>query len=197
MQTDYYLNLIINQHRTKPKFKSTVQVSIEPILDCINVLKTLHEKFDLDSASGDQLTILAEWVGAPTVVPNTVPLPFFGFSDQPESLTFGEPDNPEIGGYWRESGMNSFRGETIPPEKLPKVVKAKILLNNCDCTLDDAFEICKLLTDVPFKLKDNRDMTVTFEFLAEFQPIDKELVRLLFPLPSGVELIFLDELIDG
>ncbi|MFH4333555.1 hypothetical protein WAJ64_21880, partial [Acinetobacter baumannii] len=86
-------------------------------------------------------------------------------------------------GFWRESGVSSYRGQSTPPQKLPSVVKAKILLNNCDCPLDEAFEICKLLTDVPFKLKDNRDMTVTFEFLAEFQPIDKELVRLLFPLP--------------
>lgn len=193
MHTEDYLNLIINQHRTKPKFKNTVQVSIEPILDCIEVLKNLHEKFDLDTASGDQLRMLAEWVGAPTVVPDSVALPFFGFRDQPESLTFGETDDPEVGGYFRETGMNSFRGETISPQQLPNVIKAKILLNHCDCTLDDAFEICKLLTDVPFKLKDNRNMTVTFEFLADFQTFDKELVRLLFPLPSGVELIFADD----
>lgn len=196
MDSDDYLNLIINEHRSKPKFNSTVQVSIEPILDCINTLKTLHEKFDLDTAVGDQLRIIAEWVDAPTVIPNTVPLPFFGFEGQLEALPFGETDNPEIGGFWRESGVSSYRGETVAPEKLPSVVKAKILLNSCDCTLDDAFEICKLLTDVPFKLKDNRDMTVTFEFLAAFQPIDKELVRLLFPLPGGVELIFSDE-VDG
>ncbi|MDH2667221.1 DUF2612 domain-containing protein [Acinetobacter baumannii] len=196
MQTDDYLDLIINQHRSKPKFKLTIKESIEPILDCIDVLKSLHEKFDLDTASGDQLRIIAEWVGAPLVVPNIVTLPFFGFDGQPEALTFGETDNPDIGGFWRESGVSSYRGQNIPPQKLPSVVKAKILLNNCDCTLDEAFDICKLLTDVPFKLKDNRDMTVTFEFLANFQPIDKELVRLLFPLPSGVELIFSDE-VDG
>lgn len=196
MQTDDYLKLIINEHRSKPKFKQTVKESIEPILDCINLLQSLNEKLDLDTATGDQLHILAEWVGAPLVVPNIVPLPFFGFEGQPEALTFGESDNPDIGGFWRESGVSSYRGQSIPPQKLPDVVKAKILLNNCDCTLDEAFEICKLLTDVPFKLKDNRDMTVTFEFLAEFQPIDKELVRLLFPLPSGVELIFSDE-VDG
>ncbi|EXF97988.1 hypothetical protein J688_3755 [Acinetobacter baumannii 145660] len=196
MQTDGYLNLIINEHRSKPKFRQTVKESIEPILDCMSVLQSINEKFDLDSATGDQLRIIAEWVGAPLVVPNIVPLPFFGFDGQPEALTFGETDNPDIGGVWRESGVSSYRGQSIPPKKLPNVVRAKILLNNSDCTLDEAFEICKLLTDVPFKLKDNRDMTVTFEFLAEFQPIDKELVRLLFPLPSGVELIFSDE-VDG
>ncbi|WP_311959737.1 DUF2612 domain-containing protein, partial [Acinetobacter baumannii] len=38
-----------------------------------------NEKFDLDTATGDQLHILAEWVGAPLVVPNIIPLPFFGF----------------------------------------------------------------------------------------------------------------------
>lgn len=196
MQTVNYLNLIINEHRSKPKFRQTVKESIEPILDCMSVLQSINEKFDLDSATGDQIRIIAEWVGAPLVVPNIVPLPFFGFDGQPEALTFGETDNPDIGGFWRESGVSSYRRQNIPTTKLPSVVKAKILLNNSDCTLDEAFEICKLLTDVPFKLKDNRDMTVTFEFLTEFQPIDKELVRLLFPLPSGVELIFSDE-VDG
>ncbi|MFX5344277.1 DUF2612 domain-containing protein, partial [Acinetobacter baumannii] len=148
MQTDDYLNLIINEHRSKPKFKQTVKESIEPILDCINVLQSINEKFDLDTATGDQLHILAEWVGAPLVVPNIIPLPFFGFEGQPEALTFGETDNPDIGGFWRESGVSSYRGQSTPPQKLPSVVKAKILLNNCDCTLDEAFEICKLLTDV-------------------------------------------------
>ncbi|MDR8268390.1 DUF2612 domain-containing protein, partial [Acinetobacter baumannii] len=117
-----YLNLIINEHRSKPKFRQTVKESIEPILDCINVLQSINEKFDLDTATGDQLHILAEWVGAPLVVPNIIPLPFFGFEGQPEALTFGETDNPDIGGFWRESGVSSYRGQSTPPQKLPSVV---------------------------------------------------------------------------
>ncbi|MDT1822459.1 DUF2612 domain-containing protein, partial [Acinetobacter baumannii] len=113
MQTDGYLNLIINEHRSKPKFRQTVKESIEPILDCMSVLQSINEKFDLDSATGDQLRIIAEWVGAPLVVPNIVPLPFFGFDGQPEALTFGETDNPDIGGFWRESGVSSYRGQSL------------------------------------------------------------------------------------
>ncbi|MEO9278575.1 DUF2612 domain-containing protein [Acinetobacter sp. WA-87] len=57
MQTDDYLNLIINEHRSKPNFNETVKVSIEPIIDCMKVLQSMNEKFDLDTLSGDQINI--------------------------------------------------------------------------------------------------------------------------------------------
>lgn len=190
MSTDKYLSLIISQHKQKPKFNEVVKASIEPIIDCGNLLKALNSYFDIDTATGDQLQIIADWVGAQNAIPNAIPIPFFGFADQPESLPAAEQDGTDFGGYWRESGMSDHRALAMSEQLFKRVVKAKIKLNNSDCTLSSAKEILETVLDQSFKIKDNDDMTVTFSFSTAYEVWQRELVKLLFPLPSGVRLIF-------
>lgn len=190
MNTEKYLSLIISQHKQKPKFNEVVKTSIEPVIDCINLLKKLNCYFDIDSAKGDQLQIIADWVGAPNAIPNAIPIPFFGFVDQAGSLPAAEQDGTDFGGYWRESGMSDHSALAMPEVLFKQVVKAKIKLNNSNCTLASAKEILEMVLDQSFKIKDNDDMTVAFSFSTVYEVWQRELVKLLLPLPSGVRLIF-------
>jgi hypothetical protein len=95
-----------------------------------------------------------------------------------------------VSGYWRESGVSGFRALAMSKDLFKKVVKAKIKFNHSDCTIDSAKEIIEMVLDKGFKIKDNLDMTVTFSFLESYDLSDRELVKLMFPLPSGVKLIF-------
>lgn len=190
MTNGKYLSLITSQHR-KPKFLSTVQSSIDPLIDCIDFLKSINDGFDLESATDLPLQIIAEWVGASNSIPNSIPIPFFGFEGQPGSLPMRETDDLAfVGGYWRESGVSGFRALAMSKDLFKKVVQAKIKLNHSDCTIDSAKEIIEMVLDKSFKIKDNLDMTVTFSFLESYDVSDRELVKLMFPLPSGVKLIF-------
>ena len=192
MSTKKYLSLITSQHR-KPKFEKVISIAVEPVIDMVSFLNELNQKFDLDTAKGSPLNIIAEWVGAENSIPNAVPIPFFGFDGQPESLPFDEQDGTDWGGYWRESGVSNSSAMPIDNTLFKKVVHAKIKLNNTDCTLDDAKAIISMIIDKDFVIKDNRDMTVTFNFLTKYENWERELVRVMFPLPAGVQLLFGDE----
>lgn len=190
MASKKYLSLITSQHQ-KQKFLDTVSTSIDPIIDCITFLNSLNEKFDLEIADDLPLEIIAEWIGAPNSIPSSVPIPFFGYIGQQGSLPMREIDDPAfIGGYWRESGVSGSRALAMSKALFKKVVRAKIKLNHTDCSIDSAKEIIEMVLDKNFKIKDNEDMTVTFEFLENHEIFERELVKLMFPLPSGVRLIF-------
>ncbi|WOE32191.1 MULTISPECIES: DUF2612 domain-containing protein [unclassified Acinetobacter] len=189
MNENKYLDLITSQHR-QPKFQSVVSATTNPVIDCINLLQSINEKFDIDSAVGSQLQIIAEWIGAPNSIANSVPVPFFGFKDQLDSLPFGEQDGTSWGGYWRESGMNSYKALTMSSTLFKRAIKAQIKLNQSDCSIESVKEVIELITDKAFKIKDNNDMSVTFSFLENYEDWEREFVRIMFPLPAGVRLIF-------
>jgi len=186
-----YIALLTSQHRDKPKFRETVEASLNPLIDCLECLYGLGSKFDLETAKGDQLQIIADWVGAPNSIPNSVPVPYFGFQGQPASLPWRETSDPSFqSGYWRESGMSGFTALKMSQDLFRRTIKAKILLNQSDCTEASAKAIISLITDKLFRFVDNKDMTITFVFLEDHNDSDRELVKLLFPLPAGVKLMF-------
>ncbi|MBF7687092.1 DUF2612 domain-containing protein [Acinetobacter rathckeae] len=190
MDSSSFLSLITSQHRSQPKFNAAVRVSIEPIIDVINCLQSMNGHFDLATATGDQLQIIADWVGAPNAIPNAIPIPFFGFDDQDGSLPFGELDDSTVGGYWRESGMNDSTAKAMDTDLFRKVIYAKIFLNQSDCSEQSAIDILSLILTKKFKFVDNLDMSITFTFLDTYEVWERELVRMMFPLPSGVKLRF-------
>lgn len=190
MTTDDYLALITSEHKDKPNFMSMMRALIDPLVDRLNLLNSLNSYFDQDTATGDQLQIVADWCGAPNSIPSAILIPYFGFSDQDGTLGFGEIGEPTTGGYWRDVGMPGYRALTMPIDLFRRVIKAQILLNKSDCTQSSAKEIISLVTDKQFKFTDNMDMTITFTFLEAYTVQDKELVRLMFPRSSGVKLIF-------
>lgn len=190
MDSTSFLSLITSQHRKKPNFYASVKASIDPLVDIINYFESLNGKFDLSTATGDQLQIIADWVGAPNAIPNAIPIPFFGFDDQLGALEFGEVSDPTIGGYWREEGLGDSTAKVMDVELFRKVIFAKILLNQSDCTEQSAIDILTLVLSKKFKFTDNLNMTITFTFFESYEVWERELVKLIFPLPSGVRLIF-------
>ncbi len=58
-----YLNRITSEHKTKPKFMSMVEARLRPFIDLFELLETFDAAFDLDTAVGNQLDIIGEYVG--------------------------------------------------------------------------------------------------------------------------------------
>ncbi len=188
---DDYVNLITSQHRQKEKFIAMIKAVSQPMTDCFNFLSNLHSKYDVDNANDPYLETLAHWTGTPTIIPGAAQLEYFGFEDQENSLTFGETDDPDVGGYFRESGQSGTGGLIPKGEFLRRLIQAKILKNHSSGNINETREILRLvLNHDQFKVIDNNDMTVSFINLSpRFTDTEKILVRMFFPLPSGVELI--------
>lgn len=189
MIPDDYIRLLTSYHRQRPKLAASMAAAILPILDSVNQLLGLHARYDVDTAEGDQLDTIGRWVGVPRVVPNVIPLPYFGFDGQPEALPWGETDNAEIGGFWRESGVSGNYGAALNDATYRTVIKAQIYRNQCKGTIDDAYAIIALVTAVPVVITDLLNMRVEVVFPAGTDLTVMELVRMLFPRPAGVELL--------
>lgn len=189
-----YLGLVTSQHRQKTKFIESIRVAITPIVGCQNLLSKMSELHDLETATGNSLEQLALWTGTPLVIPGAAQLEYFGFIDQENSMTFGETDDPEVGGYFRESGQSGTGGLIPTGDFLRRLIKAKILKNKSTGNINETKAILELaLNHSHFKVFDNRDMTVTFKNLAtQFTTMQRILVQMFFPLPAGVELIIED-----
>lgn len=185
-----YLGLLPNQHRDQPNFSYLIEATLAPLIDCMGCMDELNGYFDLDHATGDQLQIIADWVGAINAIPNAIPIPFFGFDQQVQSLPYSETDDRDFGGYWRDSGVADYTAQSMDIELFRKVIKAKILLNTSDCTPDSAKAIISTFLSKKFKFCDNFNMTITFTFLEPFENWERELVRIMFPIPSGTRLLF-------
>lgn len=189
-----YLGLVTSQHRQKTKFIESIRVAITPIVGCQNLLSKMSELHDLETATGNSLEQLALWTGTPLIIPGAVQLEYFGFIDQENAMTFGETDDPSIGGYFRESGQSGTGGLTPAGDFLRRLIKARILKNKSTGNINETKAILELaLNHGHFKVFDNKDMTVTFKNLAtQFTTMQRILVQMFFPLPAGVELIIED-----
>ncbi len=190
-KVDDYVRLITSQHRHKEKYIVMIKAVSQPMTDCFNFLKNLNSKFDVETAEDPCLNILAHWTGTPLIIPGAAQLAYFGFEDQENSLTFGELDDLDVGGYFRESGQSGTGGLVPKGEFLRRLIQAKILKNHSTGNIEETKRILSLvLNHDQFKVVDNSDMSVTFINQApRMTDTDKILVRMFFPLPSGVELI--------
>ncbi len=193
-KVDDYVRLITSQHRHKEKYIAMIKAVSQPMTDCFNFLKNLNSKFDVETAEDPYLNILAHWTGTPLIIPGAAQLAYFGFEDQENSLTFGELNDPDVGGYFRESGQSGTGGLVPRGEFLRHLIQAKILKNHSTGNIEETKRILSLvLNHDQFKVVDNGDMSVTFINQApRMTDTDKMLVRMFFPLPSGVELIIED-----
>ena len=189
-----YKKLITSQHRLKPKYIAMIEAVNSPLVDCFNFLNNLHSHYDVDTATDPYLETLARWTGTPLIIPGAAQLEYFGFIDQENALTFGEVGDPSVGGYFRESGQSGTSGLVPTGEFLRRLIQAKILKNHSTGNINETREILSLvLNHSEFRVTDNKDMTVSFiNQSSYFTDVDKILIRMFFPLPSGAELLIED-----
>lgn len=58
-----YLSRITSQHKVQPKFMGLVQARLEPFSDLFDLLEEINKSFDLDTATGQQLDTIGEYIG--------------------------------------------------------------------------------------------------------------------------------------
>lgn len=58
-----YLNRITSEHKTQPKFMGLVAARLQPFIDLFECLEDIDKAFDLDTAEGNQLDIIGEYIG--------------------------------------------------------------------------------------------------------------------------------------
>lgn len=68
-----YTKLITSEHNQRPNFMAMIAATVQPSVDTQNLLAGFAQLFDLDSATGDQLDKLGEWIGVSRNLIITIP----------------------------------------------------------------------------------------------------------------------------
>jgi hypothetical protein len=147
-----YLNVITSEHRDKPNFIAMVQGMSSAVVSIQNVIESMIGLFDVDSAVGDQLDVIGEWVG----VSRNVSIPISGvyFSFDGSDPTIGW-DN----GTWQPSNLPS-NVTVLPDDTYRVLIRAKIAANAWDGTTEGAYLIwSQVFPDFEILIQDNEDMS--------------------------------------
>lgn len=153
MTKDEYLALITSEHSDKPKFEATVGATVAPLARLQEVLGSLIQEFDIDSAVGVQLDIIGQWVGRPRRIDAPLVGAYFTWDDLASD---GWDSGIWKGPFDPDSGLVD-----LPDDSYRVLLKAKIAANSWDGTIPGAYEIwATIFTNSHLIIQDNQDMSM-------------------------------------
>jgi hypothetical protein len=132
---EQYLSLITAEHNQRPRFMATVEIAAQPGVDAGNLAESLIGLFDLDTAVGEQLDFLGEWVGVARYITGPLDVWF--------SL-----DTPGLGldqGKWQSPYELSNQTIRLDDVHYRILLRARIVANYWDGTIAGAYEAWNLL----------------------------------------------------
>ncbi|WP_435321790.1 DUF2612 domain-containing protein [Klebsiella sp. HN106] len=169
-----YTDLITNYHAGKPKFVDHVDLSTRPLIDVSTATSGLVAAFDVDTAVGNQLDILGEWIG----IDRTVAAPISG--------VFLEWDKERVGwdqGVWLGHYQSTDELTYLSDDVYRIVLKARIGINNWNGqnrTLPNILETALAGTGIKMIILDNQDMTISVLIVIDEEYLMSVTDRLIF-----------------
>jgi hypothetical protein len=184
-----YLNLITQQHRDKPKFMATVEADVYPYVYIQEVVNSFTAAFEIATAVGDQLDIIAEWVGITRDIPVPLTDVYFEWDDAAQPTKTGWDFGSWKGAFDPASGMQRMNDDLFR-----KVIRGKIFANSWIGDLDGIYIILFWtfgLTGTDILVVDNHDMTMTVDTVGLSAIEQAVLDQNLLPIkPSGVSITY-------
>lgn len=182
---DDYLNLIPSANRQKPKFIATLTVFAGAMVHIQDLMASMIPLFDLETAVGDQLDIIGEWVGLSRNI--SIPIPTTGILFEWD----GSAANGWDIGIWQDPEQPTEIA-TLPDDIYRIFIKAKIAANKWNGSLEDMYAVWdSVFTDVSIFVNDKQDMSYDIGFVGA--PVDSLTLALIetgyLPLkPEGVRV---------
>lgn len=136
---EYYKDLLILQYRNKDRARATIGTLVDNAL-CDGLPEQLQTAFDLETAIGDQLTIIGKIVGVPrNVIGLDLEHTFFSFTEyvgEPASIGFGSYDDDPYGNDLFLSYFDTAT-YTLTDEEMRVLIKLAIVNNTVWTSLTD------------------------------------------------------------
>lgn len=119
------------------------------------VFLTLLQRLDIDKMSGINLDVIGAIVGQPRTVIAASGVVFFGFSPDPQANSFGDPNNPTVGGRLRAPGESLTGNKRLIDSEYRVFIRARIAKNHVASTPD------AVISGIKFILNDDTPVYVT------------------------------------
>jgi hypothetical protein len=131
LTVDYFLDLVTAEHNQRPRYMQTVALSVDPYVDGQNIALRYPTLYDLDTAIGEQLDYVGQWVGITRYI--VTPIDIY-FSFDMEDIGFDE-------GRWQapyeDSSITLVR---LDDEHYRILLRARIVANYWDGTIEGAYK---------------------------------------------------------
>jgi hypothetical protein len=131
-----YLALITSEHNQRPRYMSTVEITVVPWADGANLGLSFDTLFDLDTSVGQQEDFLGQWVGVTRFITSAVSV-FFSWDT--DLLGWGQ-------GRWHtpyDAGATTTT--RLDDEAYRTLLRARIALHCWDGTIEGAYKAWDML----------------------------------------------------
>lgn len=159
-----YIDLVTSEHKDKPKFIATLTASLQPLADLLVTLGIMNGIFDLDTAVGDQLLKIGQWIGLSNII--NIPITGVYFS-------WNIPGQGWNQAPWFSPGDARFTSVTLDDPTYRQLLRAKVLQNQWDGSIEGAYAIWDTLfagTGLTVYIIDHGDLTITMGMTATGAP---------------------------
>lgn len=181
------------QYSQSKKFLAYIAALLAAPTELEGVLQKVALQTDIDQAEGVNLDVIGEIVGIGRIVPNSIPMQFFGYQDQPGAMIFGEEGIPQIGGRFRDESETGFATSVLADPDYRLLIKAKIVKNHSKGTNEDILKGLSYLfgsgTGAPkITIGDVGGMAIQISIGRQLTFLEKVLIKNLdvLPKPAGV-----------
>ena len=150
-----YLALITPEHNQRPNFVAVMTMLLQPIADQLQLTNGIPSLFDLDTAVGQQLDYVGQWIGKTRNIKETLTGVFFSFDTT--GLGFDE-------GTWADTASTTVL-TALPDDQYRLLLYATVAENHWDGTVPNAEKYLNAFWNqfgYYEYIIDNQDMTVTF-----------------------------------
>lgn len=148
-----YLNLIPGANRVQPNFVATLSVLLQPLADLKRTSLSMIGLFDLDTAIGQQLDFVGQWIGVTRYVQLPIGIYF----------SFDTPNQGFDQAVWWSPGDPLFSTTVLEDEQYRTLLKARVVNNQWNGSIPKAYQIWDALfagTGFQVYIIDNGDMTM-------------------------------------
>lgn len=131
--------------KEKEVFDKFLQLLVLGTVELQTVLKDLMQLRSIDTAVGAQLDILGDIVGQPRELLQADLYQFFGFQGALNANSYGDVNNPAVGGRWRDYGQAIGGNIQLDDDTYRLFIKAKIYKNTTTSTPEEFIQVIKMI----------------------------------------------------
>lgn len=182
---EYYADLLILQYRNKPKARETIKLGVD-IYTGDGLLLQLADCLNIDIAVGAQLDIIGKILDCPRNVPGiNNQTKYFSFHIDENSLGFSTIGNPS-NGVAKNRNNSILTAYTLRDEEYRQLLKFKAFLNVWRGDMGSMDRALYSVFGNTINLKNNQDMTITYEISEMNTTIEAAQALGYFRAPIGV-----------
>lgn len=133
---------LIAQFYGKPVLAAIIESLGEELDEIISAFSDLRNKRWINTGDGVQLDGIGDIIGRPRQISDAVQIPFFGFVDQENALTFGD-------GRFRDASETWLQTVNLADAEYRMVLWQKVFKNNASGTLEDTIKSLLFIFSAP------------------------------------------------